>query len=532
MEQARAKFSEETGKDWSPAELQAILWYFEKAVHDTFGSEQDDESPDYASAANALFRSINGNQDARSYQPSDAVKRRSLEGGSVGIVGSENGSTNQGQGKGESAYSLAPDYGINHRPSEEGPRSHDLSEGDLMPADVYDHPEWYTGMGSKIVRETMDQLKKVRNNPEGLLKIFRAGPKAEMNQGDWVTLSKEYARTHAMGIDPDQNTKVCVSEVKAQEVRWAMDDLAEFGYFGESTTAEDSGTAFSLGNAPSNLYDSNHTDERRRDISRSTFPQSSLGQGAGGGPSGIRGEIARAKAEGSERTIGRGTESDVISFGENLVLKSIRAKGIWHYDPDGRLIRSTDLEDVRSKAEVINALGGMPTQAIESDGAHYLVQEYGTPITDAEYEALRLPFNIVPSQGLISRIEVNGEEYFVSDLNKDNFLKDKNGQIRVTDLVTGRVNPGASPLPEVNDSAFSLAPVSMVDGLSLNATARNRNPEVRRAIFQRMLDNLAKLRRDRDELGIAFGKGYKRSMIEDPRKTADPSRACLLRKLQ
>jgi hypothetical protein len=424
------------------------------------------------------------------------------------------------QENGSSAFSLSPDYGINHRPSEEGPRAHDLAEGELMPADVYDHPEWYTGMGSKIVRETMAQLKKVRNNPEGLLKIFRAGPKAEMNQGDWVTLSKEYARTHAMGIDPDQNTKVWVSEVKAQEVRWAMDDLAEFGYFGESTTAEDSGTAFSLGNAPSNLYDSNHTDERRRDISRSTFPQSSLGQGAGGSPSGIRGEIARAKAEGSERTIGRGTESDVISFGENLVLKSIRAKGIWHYDPDGRLIRSTDLEDVRSKAEVINALGGMPTQAIESDGAHYLVQEYGTPITDAEYEALRLPFNIVPSQGLISRIEVNSEEYFVSDLNKDNFLKDKNGQIRVTDLVTGRVNPGASPLPEVNDSSFSLAPVSMVDGLSLNATARNRNPEVRRAIFQRMLDNLAKLRRDRDELGIAFGKGYKRSMIEDPRKTA------------
>jgi hypothetical protein len=108
MEQARARFSEETGKDWSPAELQAILWYFEKSVHDTFGSEQDDESPDYASAANALFRSINGNQDARSYQPSDAVKRRSLEGGSVGIVGSETRTKNEGQGKDESAYSLPP----------------------------------------------------------------------------------------------------------------------------------------------------------------------------------------------------------------------------------------------------------------------------------------------------------------------------------------------------------------------------------------------------------------------------------------
>ena len=70
------------------------------------------------------------------------------------------------------------------------------------------------------------------------------------------------------------------------------------------------------------------------------------------------------------------------------------------------------------------------------------------------------------------------------------------------------------------DDAFSLAPAAMTENLSLNATAKNRNPEVRRAIFQRMLDNLSKLRRDSDELGIAFGKGYKRSAIEDTRKTA------------
>jgi hypothetical protein len=115
---------------------------------------------------------------------------------------------------------------------------------------------------------------------------------------------------------------------------------------------------FSLGSSDSNLYDSNHTDERRSDISRSTLPQSSLRQGAGGSPSGMGREIARAKAEGSGRALGQGSESDVESFGENLVLKSIRAKGIWHYDPDGRLIRSTDFDSVRSKAEVINALVG------------------------------------------------------------------------------------------------------------------------------------------------------------------------------
>jgi hypothetical protein len=109
-----------------------------------------------------------------------------------------------------------------------------------------------------------------------------------------------------------------------------------------------SDNAFSLGPSDLNLYKSKHTDERCRDISSSTFPPSSLGQGAGGSPSGMGREIARAKAEGSGRALGQGSESNVESFGKNLVLKSIRAKGIWHYDPDGRLIRSTDLESASS----------------------------------------------------------------------------------------------------------------------------------------------------------------------------------------
>ncbi|MDA1005143.1 MAG: phosphoribosyltransferase, partial [Verrucomicrobia bacterium] len=79
MEDARAKFIEETGQDWNPAELQALLWYFEKAVHDTYGSKQKDESPDYASAANELFRHLNGGTaDAGAFEPSNAVTRRSL----------------------------------------------------------------------------------------------------------------------------------------------------------------------------------------------------------------------------------------------------------------------------------------------------------------------------------------------------------------------------------------------------------------------------------------------------------------------
>jgi hypothetical protein len=89
MDEARTTFSKESGKDWNAAELQALLWYFEKSVHEAYGSKQRDQSPDYGSAANELFRGRNG-ADARAFKPSDAVRRGKLEGGSMGLMGGQN----------------------------------------------------------------------------------------------------------------------------------------------------------------------------------------------------------------------------------------------------------------------------------------------------------------------------------------------------------------------------------------------------------------------------------------------------------
>lgn len=143
------------------------------------------------------------------------------------------------------SFSFVEEYGINHRPNDSGPRAFDLTEDNLMPGDVYDHPEWYSAMEPKVIRETMTQLKKVRGKPDAELVIYRAGPVGEMNPGDWISLSKEYARTHADAQDPE-NFKVWQAKVKAADVRWAMDDLAEFGYWGEQKAAVDSGVSFSF----------------------------------------------------------------------------------------------------------------------------------------------------------------------------------------------------------------------------------------------------------------------------------------------
>ena len=37
-----------------PAKAQAILWYYEKALHAEYGSGKDGEAPDYATAANEV----------------------------------------------------------------------------------------------------------------------------------------------------------------------------------------------------------------------------------------------------------------------------------------------------------------------------------------------------------------------------------------------------------------------------------------------------------------------------------------------
>lgn len=145
---------------------------------------------------------------------------------------------------GPTTFSIA-EYGGNHRPNNEGPRAFDLLEGGISPSDVYQHPEWYSAMETKVIRETMAQLRKVKGNPQAKLTIYRAGPKGEMNTGDWVSLSKEYARTHAESQDPE-GFKVWQAQVAADSVRWSLDDLAEFGYFGEQVAASDTGETFSI----------------------------------------------------------------------------------------------------------------------------------------------------------------------------------------------------------------------------------------------------------------------------------------------
>lgn len=130
--------------------------------------------------------------------------------------------------------SVVDDYFMGHRPREDGPRAFNLIEakdeyGDnLIPRDMYD--QWYgTRAGNPWDAESIAALKAIRDMPDAMVDIYRASPKNELNPGDWVTLSKAYADQHAQS----NASQAFRHSVPARDIRWAMDDINEFGYFPE-----------------------------------------------------------------------------------------------------------------------------------------------------------------------------------------------------------------------------------------------------------------------------------------------------------
>jgi hypothetical protein len=128
----------------------------------------------------------------------------------------------------------AEDYMMGHRPTEDGPPAYDLLAVEMLPEDVYDHPEYYTGFRD-LLPDTMRTLKAIRGNPSANVTIYRAQRKGKgLNPGDWVTLSKRYAEMD-LASDPEDDKggrEVRTYTVPASQVRYAGDDLMEWGYFG------------------------------------------------------------------------------------------------------------------------------------------------------------------------------------------------------------------------------------------------------------------------------------------------------------
>lgn len=121
--------------------------------------------------------------------------------------------------------------------SEFGAPLHDLTGGGQMyPADVYSaRAAQIYGTGfPQADKEAFALALRVKGKPEAMVKIYRAVPNDPnikmINQGDWVTLSKEYAKGHGESVLQNQY-KIIEKNVKAKDLWTNADSIHEFGYW-------------------------------------------------------------------------------------------------------------------------------------------------------------------------------------------------------------------------------------------------------------------------------------------------------------
>jgi hypothetical protein len=112
---------------------------------------------------------------------------------------------------------------------------HDLTGGGQMyPADVYSpRAAQFYGTGYPAAdREAFDLARRVRGNPDAEVTMYRAVPKdvTDINEGDWVTLSKQYAKTHGESV-LGKDYRIVGKKVKAKDLYTNADSIHEFGYY-------------------------------------------------------------------------------------------------------------------------------------------------------------------------------------------------------------------------------------------------------------------------------------------------------------
>ena len=132
----------------------------------------------------------------------------------------------------DSQFKKQPKYGIEHRPTLTNAKADDITQNVSemgMPNDFYENPFKYISKEKEDV-ETFNALKKIKGKPNAEVIIYRSSPKNELNIGDWVTLSKEFANKEAVR----RGGKVFQYKVKAKDIQFAGDQITDFGYFPKS----------------------------------------------------------------------------------------------------------------------------------------------------------------------------------------------------------------------------------------------------------------------------------------------------------
>lgn len=114
---------------------------------------------------------------------------------------------------------------------------YNLEQGSSSPLNFYRDIRYYVDYRNAPSVESGKIILNVKGKPDATVIIYRAVPKGaiEINPGDWITLSKSYAKNHGLHHeDPKLNMTVISKKVKAKEVWWDGNDVNEFSYYPDS----------------------------------------------------------------------------------------------------------------------------------------------------------------------------------------------------------------------------------------------------------------------------------------------------------
>lgn len=128
----------------------------------------------------------------------------------------------------------APDF-------ESGSPMWDVSANGVYPKDFYS-PEGlrYYGTGSELDASAYSKIKQIKDNPDALVKVWRAIPwdgkkppaslgKDYLNPRDWVTISRQYAIDHGENALGGKYA-IVATNVPAKELYTAGDSFLEWGW--------------------------------------------------------------------------------------------------------------------------------------------------------------------------------------------------------------------------------------------------------------------------------------------------------------
>ncbi len=94
--------------------------------------------------------------------------------------------------------------------------------------------DWY--LNPKAGDEIVKILRSIQGNPEAEVTIYRGSPSKDLNCGDWVSLSKEYAKKFAgISLYAAPGAKVHTFVARAKDISFCVRSIFENGYWGYDT---------------------------------------------------------------------------------------------------------------------------------------------------------------------------------------------------------------------------------------------------------------------------------------------------------